>query len=49
MVERIRGLDDPRLAAYRDLPDPELVRSRGLFIAEGRLVVRRVIEDGRWR
>jgi tRNA G18 (ribose-2'-O)-methylase SpoU len=49
VFERIERLDDPRIAAYRNVPDPELVRSRGLFIAEGRLVVRRVIEDGRWR
>jgi tRNA G18 (ribose-2'-O)-methylase SpoU len=49
MFERIERLDDPRIAAYRDVPDPDLVRSRGLFIAEGRLVVRRLIEDGRWR
>jgi tRNA G18 (ribose-2'-O)-methylase SpoU len=48
MFERIERLDDPRIAAYRDIPDPELVRSRGLFVAEGRLVVRRLIEDGRW-
>ena len=48
MIERIERLDDTRIAAYRDVPDPELVRSRGLFIAEGRFVVRRVIEDSRW-
>jgi tRNA G18 (ribose-2'-O)-methylase SpoU len=48
MFERVERLDDARIAAYRDMPDPELVRARGLFIAEGRLVVRRVIEDGRW-
>src|SRR5436190_15280912 len=48
MFERIESIDDPRIAAYRDLPDPELVRRRGLFIAEGRLVIRRVIADGRW-
>jgi tRNA G18 (ribose-2'-O)-methylase SpoU len=48
-VERISCADDPRVADYRDVPDPELVRSRGLFVAEGRLVVRRVIEDGRCR
>ena len=48
MFERIESIDDPRIAAYRDLPDPELVLRRGLFIAEGRLVVRRVIADGRW-
>jgi tRNA G18 (ribose-2'-O)-methylase SpoU len=49
MYERIERPDDPRIGAYRDIGDPELVRSRGLFIAEGRLVVRRLIEDGRWR
>jgi tRNA G18 (ribose-2'-O)-methylase SpoU len=49
MFERIESVDDPRIAAYRDVPDRELVRSRGLFIAEGRLVVRRVVEDARWR
>src|SRR2546429_431043 len=48
-VERIAGVDDPRVDAYRDVPDPELVRARGLFIAEGRLVVRRVIEHAGYR
>jgi len=48
-VARVNGVDDPRLAPYRDVPEPELVRARGLFVAEGRLVVRRVIEDGRFR
>ncbi len=31
---------DPRLDDYRNVPDPELLRRRGLFVAEGRLVVR---------
>src|SRR6266542_5904150 len=48
-VERITGPDDPRIAPYRSVADAELVRSRGLFVAEGRLVVRRVLEDGRYR
>ena len=48
-VERINSADDPRVAGYRDLRDGELVRSRGVFVAEGRLVVRRVVEDGRYR
>jgi tRNA G18 (ribose-2'-O)-methylase SpoU len=47
--ERIDGSGDARVAAYRDLTDADLARSRGLFVAEGRLVVRRVIEDGRYR
>jgi tRNA G18 (ribose-2'-O)-methylase SpoU len=46
-VEWIDSPGDPRVALYRDVSDPELVRQRGLFIAEGRLVVRRLIEDGR--
>src|SRR5262245_44741018 len=49
MIAHIRGVDDPRIAMYRDVPDAELVRSRGLFVAEGRLVVRRVVEDRRFR
>ncbi|MEO8259124.1 MAG: RNA methyltransferase [Acidobacteriota bacterium] len=47
-VLRIRGLDDPRIADYRGIADAALVRSRGLFVAEGRAVVRRLIEDGRY-
>ena len=31
------------------MSEPDLVRTGGLFVAEGRLVVRRVIEDGRCR
>ena len=45
---RTKGRGDPRLTEYRDIADPVLVGSRGLFVAEGRLVVRRVIEDGRY-
>jgi tRNA G18 (ribose-2'-O)-methylase SpoU len=51
-IEALRAsqvLDDPRVAEYRDLADAELVRRRGLFVAEGRLVVRRALEDGRYR
>ena len=49
MVEHVLSADDPRIAAFRGVRDPELVRRRGLFIAEGRLIVRRAIEDGRFR
>lgn len=38
--------DDQRIAAYRNVPDPDLLIQSGLFVAEGRLVVRRLI-DGR--
>ena len=40
--------DDPRVADFRDVPDPERVRRRGLFVAEGRLVVRRLLATGRF-
>jgi tRNA G18 (ribose-2'-O)-methylase SpoU len=48
-VELIQSIDDPRVDAYRTVRDGELVRARGLFVAEGRLVVRRVLEDRRFR
>src|SRR5690349_17313380 len=51
-IEAIGGsrlVDDPRLADYRDVADAELVGRRGLFVAEGRLVVRRVLDDRRYR
>ena len=46
-IERIVDAADPRVAEYRGLSDPGQLRSQGLFVAEGRLVVRRVIEDAR--
>ena len=48
MFERILTAEDPRVADYRGVSEPELLRSRNLFVAEGRLVVTRLIEDGRW-
>jgi tRNA G18 (ribose-2'-O)-methylase SpoU len=46
-VQRLTGPDDPQVADYRDIAEADLMRSRGLFVAEGRLVVRRLIEDRR--
>ena len=46
-VYRLTGPNDPRVVDYRDIAEHELVRSRGLFVAEGRLVVRRLIEGRR--
>jgi tRNA G18 (ribose-2'-O)-methylase SpoU len=46
--ERVRSTDDPRVADYRGVADPELLRARRLFIAEGRTVVQRLLEDDRW-
>jgi tRNA G18 (ribose-2'-O)-methylase SpoU len=47
VFERILTACDPRVAVYRGVSDPELLRSRNLFIAEGRIVVTRLIES-RW-
>ena len=49
VAERISLADDPRLAPFRGVRDPELVRARRQFIAEGRLVVQRAIEHERVR
>jgi tRNA G18 (ribose-2'-O)-methylase SpoU len=43
--ERIDSLNDPRVAEYRNVPDPELLRAHGVFIAEGRQVVRSLLTD----
>src|SRR3954469_22088438 len=48
-VERIESATDPRVARYRSVRDAELMRASGLFVAEGRTVVRRVLEDRRYR
>jgi len=39
---------DERLSDFRAVSDPELARTRGLFIAEGRLVVRRLLTESRF-
>lgn len=48
MIVTIDDLDDPRVAAYRDLPDPELLRAHGVFVAEGRQVVRQLLASDRF-
>lgn len=44
-VHFITSIDDPRIAPYRNLKDWELAREGGLFIAEGELVVRRLLRS----
>jgi tRNA G18 (ribose-2'-O)-methylase SpoU len=39
---------DPRIAAYADAGHPDRLRASGRFVAEGRLVVRRLIESRRF-
>ncbi|MGE0813556.1 MAG: TrmH family RNA methyltransferase [Vicinamibacterales bacterium] len=41
------GLDDPRLEDYRHIGDPAWLLARGCFVAEGRLVVERLVADRR--
>src|SRR3979490_1035779 len=47
-VVPISGPGDPRVSSYQAVKDSELVRRRGLFVAEGRLVVERLIGEGRF-
>ncbi|MEZ5293629.1 MAG: RNA methyltransferase [Vicinamibacterales bacterium] len=43
------GLEDPRLDDYRHVGDPAWLLARGWFVAEGRLVVERLVADRRHR
>jgi tRNA G18 (ribose-2'-O)-methylase SpoU len=45
VVIPVGNVGDPRLDEYRNVPDPELLRAHGVFIAEGRHVVRRLLES----
>jgi tRNA G18 (ribose-2'-O)-methylase SpoU len=45
---RVDDPSDPRLDDYRNVPDAELLEGRGLFVAEGRLVVRRLLTSSRF-
>jgi tRNA G18 (ribose-2'-O)-methylase SpoU len=42
---RIEQSSDPRLGPFRDVGNPAALEASGLFVAEGRIVVRRLIED----
>ncbi len=48
-LERVESLDDPTLADYRHVPDPELLRRGEVFVAEGRLVVRTLLASSPFR
>jgi tRNA G18 (ribose-2'-O)-methylase SpoU len=48
MIVTIDDSDDPRLAEYRNIPDPELLRAHGVFVAEGRQVVRQLLASNRF-
>ena len=45
----IEALEDARVADYHHLLDPARLVERGLFVAEGRLVVRQLLNLPRWQ
>lgn len=45
----VDGVDDPRVELYRGVRDPGLLHDHGVFVAEGRLVVRRLLTSSRFR
>jgi tRNA G18 (ribose-2'-O)-methylase SpoU len=48
VAERLDDPSDPRAADYAHIGDPSWLRDRGLFVAEGRLVLERLIAAGRF-
>ena len=48
MIEPIERADDPRISAYAHIGDHVWLREHGLFVAEGRLVVRRLLASGQF-
>jgi tRNA G18 (ribose-2'-O)-methylase SpoU len=49
LVQRIESLEDPRVADYRDIKDVRLRDQAGIFLAEGRIGVRRLLRSDRFR
>lgn len=49
LIVHLTDLSDARLDDYRNVPDPELLQARGIFIAEGRHVVQRLLASTRYR
>lgn len=45
---RVSSIDDPRISPYRHLAAPDALLDLGVFLAEGRLVVRRLLELQQW-
>jgi tRNA G18 (ribose-2'-O)-methylase SpoU len=49
VIDRVASADDPRLDPYRRVADPRWIRGQGLFVAEGRLIVERLLALGGFR
>jgi tRNA G18 (ribose-2'-O)-methylase SpoU len=45
---KVDSIDDPRVSAYRHIAEPDRLLELGVFVAEGRLVVRRLIDLRHW-
>jgi tRNA G18 (ribose-2'-O)-methylase SpoU len=48
-LERVDDPQDPRVEAYRAVRDPQWLKRRGSFLAEGRAVVRLLLAEPRFR
>lgn len=48
MIEPVERADDPRIAGYSHVGDHDWLRANGLFVAEGRLVLKRLLASGRF-
>lgn len=48
MIHRVDSLSDQRIADYAHVADPAWLLEHGLFVVEGRLVVRRLLEADRF-
>ena len=49
MIERVDRPDDPRISDYTHIGEPAWLRQHGLFVAESRQVVSRLIASGAYR
>ena len=47
-IVHVVSLDDHRLSAFRDIPDPTRLRELGNFVVEGRLAVRRLLTENKF-
>ena len=48
MIHPVSDPDDPRIAAYRDIRERDLVGRQGLFVAEGRVVLAMLLASPRF-
>ncbi len=48
-IEIVREIEDPQLAEYRWVANPDTLVRHGRFVAEGRFIVKRLLESARFR